>query len=304
MCGRQATDQEQKKNDDVNTLERPGNKESESNNSSSDVKRRSTDDVTILSDSLTTQTLVLNVKLPKTVWNSSSTRSKSAPSPRHRQTGDVPFRELRTRREIRLSDVELSNNGDLRYLTSSETHGMTSSPGPEANNKGQVTNNVLSDDVASTTVTGDSDDAVIVFTSLRPSDLMTSLPIDADVKFENRKVTSGTEVFPNENQAGDEEAHVRQVVGVERTNAVRELIVKGRQSCDFRYEPTSLRLLVDNVKQAFATGGATTALGGAVVGITCNAVESRSVNSCNTPTTTISDTVFGSLTDGSAINTR
>jgi hypothetical protein len=38
---------------------------------------------------MTTQTLVLNVKLPKTVWNKSSARSKSAPSSCRRSPGGV-----------------------------------------------------------------------------------------------------------------------------------------------------------------------------------------------------------------------
>jgi hypothetical protein len=134
------------------------------------------------------------------------------------------------------------------------------------------------------------DNAVIVFTSLRPSDVMTSLPVETEVKYENREMTSGTELLP---YRGATDVNV-QLVGVERTDAVRELVVKGRHSSDFRYEPASLRALVDNVKEALTAGGTITSLA-EVVGITCEAVESRSVNSRSTPTTVINDTLIDCL---------
>jgi hypothetical protein len=243
-------------------------------------------DVKILADSLTTQTLVLNVKLPKTVWSKSSARSKSAPSSCRRSPGGVPYRELRVHREIRLSDIEQTNSSDVRFITSGV--GQLTSSSVERNDAQQVNNSTPSDDVITNGTANDN--TVIVFTSLRPSDVMTSLPLETEVKFENREMTSGMELLPYSSAT---EVNV-QLVGVERTDAVRELTVKGRHSSDFRYEPASLRTLVDNVKEALTAGGTMKSLG-EVVGITCEAVESRSVNSSSKPTTVINDTLVGCL---------
>jgi len=233
------------------------------------------DDVIILTDSVTTQTLVLNVKLPKSIWYKSRTRPKSAPC---RPSRGVPFRDLRVRREIQLADIQGKSGATFN-----------SSNVAPVDNK-QIKNDTPTSDVITMSTTADN--SVIVFNSLRPSDLMTSLPMNAEVKYENRQMTSGSEIMPNEGTANNEAT----LVGVERTEAVRELVVRGRQSTDFRFEPMSLRLLVDNVKEALAMGGAVTSLGGAAVGITCEAVETRSVNSCTTPPTIINDVVFDSMT--------
>ena len=214
------------------------------------------DNAAILSDYVTTQEVVINIKLPRR----SKRRSRRSAS-KHCVMPTVPFRELRLRREIRYNDDvavlnSTSANFDGVLLTSSRDSDDATN---DEKCKLNETNEVLATTEDSVMLTADS--------LLRAGDLST-LFADAEVEYDNKDSSRSVELVPVYDSAG---RSTSQRVDVSRSEATRVVRLPATSSSTLIYSTPNLMEVVESIRCALLSG----APGARADGVTvcCEAAE-------------------------------
>jgi len=214
----------------------------------------------MLADCVTSQQIVINIKLPRRARRQRS----GAVSP------TLPFKELRLRREIRFTDdVETPNstsavvNGaDLPALPVSlyDVDDVTTDRKCKAND---------AEEIATT------DDSVLLTADslLGDGDCSTLCGADAEVEYNNKDSSRSVELVPVYDSVG---RALSQRVDVSRSEAATRVVhLRSAASSQLVYDVPTLAQTVDNIRRALLTGlpGGARADG---LAVTCDAVETVS----------------------------
>jgi len=214
------------------------------------------DRASILSDCLTSQRVVINVRLPRP---RRSRRSRLTDAEQRQPT--VPFRELRLRREIRLADDDATPR--------STTTAIIGCADSFASETGDVTSDRKSGALATTT----SDDGVMLLTAdsvLRDDDLTTSFA-DATIVYDDRDSTRSMELVPVYDSVG---RSTSQPVDVSRSEATRVVRLPSTSSARLLYNTPTLAQTVEYIRRALLSGARRACADG--VTVSCEAVETLS----------------------------
>jgi len=202
-----------------------------------------TDSGVILSDCVTSQHVVINIKVPRRCRLESR---DAAPT--------VPFRELRLRREIRFSD-------DVETPSSSSGAGCSAA----------VTSSRAVDDVTSDEVATPGDSVLVSADSLLGAGDLSTMFAGAEVEFDNRDSSRSVELVPVCDGAA--RACASQRVQVSRREATRVVRLPTTTSSRLVYDAPSLAQTVDSIRRALLSGARDGARAHGV-SVTCEAVES------------------------------
>jgi len=210
----------------------------------------------VLSDCVTSQEVVVNIKLPR--------RSRRTGG-RQRGVPAVPFRELRLRREIRYTDDQVPpKNSTSAIVNGADPPLVTSSRDADdvTDDRKCKLNDV--DDALATR--GDS----VLLTAdnlLGASDLSTLLA-DAEVEYDNRDSSRSVELVPVCDGAG---RPASQRVDVSRSQSTRVVRLSSTSSSRLVYASPSLMQTVDIVRLALLDRVRGSCAEG--VAVSCDAVE-------------------------------
>jgi len=222
------------------------------------------DNVVILSDCVTSQQIVISIKLPRRSRRRQLRRSASTCS-KHR-VPTVPFRELRLRREIRY------NNDDAKEVNSSSAivsgadlpAVVTSSRDSDdvMNDRTSKLNDV--DEVVATT----KDSVVLTADALLGGDDVSTLAADAEVQYDDKDSSRSVELVPVYDVAG---RSASQRVDVSRSDATRVVRLPSTSSSRLIYDTPSIVQIVDDIRRALLSGAPAARADG--VAVSCEAVE-------------------------------
>jgi hypothetical protein len=267
----------------------------DSNNSSMVSKAKGDGDAfRILSDAVTTQEIVITVRLPPEMRRRMRLRkSASAIGPRPpippKPTIKIPFRELTLHREIRLLD----DDDDSSLCPSSRRDRFVTNSAVSSAEPARITSSTTESDGNGTRVTSPVDatgnemsassptrrEAAVTTSSsdvIRLGDLTAMSPTivipGCEVEYENSWTSRTTDRIPPLGGGGTDDVTEFRRVDVCQTNSVRVLHVPPRSAAPARPElvTASLQELVDGVRTAMLADGRLKAAG---VGVTCEAVE-------------------------------
>jgi len=211
-----------------------------------------TDNTVILSDCVTTQHVVINIKLPRRCRHSASTIGKQ-------RVPTVPFRQLRLRREVRYTD-----DADTPNSTSATAHG-TDCFTPVTSSRD--VDEFASDDVDEELVTA-GDSVVLTADGLLGGEDLSTLSADAEIEFDDRDSSRSVELVPVCDGAG---RSASQRVDVSRCEATRVVRLTSTSSSRLVYSTPSLMQTVHCIRRALLSRARGAREDG--VAVTCEAVE-------------------------------
>jgi len=218
------------------------------------------DNAAILSDCVTTQEVVINIKLPRRAKR----RSRLSAS-KQRAMPTVPFRELRLRREIRYNDDAAILNSTSDKVDGADNPALLTS----LRDSDDVTNDQKcklndTDEVLATT-----EDSVMLTADnlLRAGDLST-LFADAEVEYDNKNSSRSVELVPVYDSAG---RSTSQRVDVSRSEATRVVRLPSTSSSRLIYNTPNLMEVVDSIRCALLSGAPGARADG--VAVCCEAAE-------------------------------
>ena len=211
------------------------------------------DNAAILSDCVTSQQVVVNIRLPRC---SRRRPRRSAPTCGKQCVPTVPFRELRLRREIRYTDDIEIPNCTSTFVTSSRDNNDV------MNDRKSKLDDM--DEALATTETS----VVLTADCLLSGDDLSTLFGDAEVEYDNKDSTRSVELVPAYDSVG---RPTSQRVDVSRSEATRVVRLPSTPSSQLVYSTPSLMETVDVIRRALLSGVPRARDDG--VAVSCEAVE-------------------------------
>ena len=219
------------------------------------------DSASILSDSVTSQQVVINIKLPRRSRRQPrrSTRSKQ-------RVPTAPFRELRLRREIRYSDDVVIHNHTSAIVSGADSVPSMTSPHDTDDVKSDRKSKPNDEPLAT------MEDRVMLSADnlLSGSDLST-LFADAEVEYDDKDSSHTVDLVPVYDSIG---RPVTQRVDVSRAETTRVVRLSSTSSSRLVYSTPMLIETVDNIRLALLNGVRGSRDDG--VSVSCEAVETVS----------------------------
>jgi len=218
------------------------------------------DNSSILSDYLTTQQVVINIKLPRR-----SRRQPRRSTCSKQRMPTVPFRELRLRREIRYSDdVEVLNTTSAIVSGTDPLTSVASSHDID-----DVTRSKLND--VDEVLVKTEDKVMLTADDLLNSSDLSTLYADAEIEYDDKGSSRSVELVPVYNGVGHPAS---QRVDVSRSEATRVVHLPSTSSSRLVYSTPTLIQTVDNIRLALLSRVRGACADG--VSVSCEAAETVS----------------------------